>query len=264
MTIRTAQPAVRHHAPGALPPVPPGGDASQRVRRASLVAGIGLLLMAALAGFGYDFAVHGLITPGDAARTARDITAHEGLFGSGIASLFLVAALDAVVAWALYRVLSPVSQRLSAFAAGLRLAYAAVFAVAVFQLAAALRLLGSGASRTASGAGRLHAAALADISRFTDIWHAGLILFGLYLLVIAWLAYRSGYMPKLLGALIAIAGLGYVYDSIGVLLARGSWTQVSTVTALGEFLLALWLVTRGRRITISQPAAHAEPAAAAR
>ena len=263
MTIRTASPGARHHSPDAPPPALPGGGTSQRVRRASLIAGIGLLLMAALAGFGYNFAVHGLITPGNAARTAQNITAHEGLFGLGIASLFLVAALDVVVAWALYRVFSPVSQRLSALAAWLRLVYAGVFAVAVSQLAGALRLLGNGTSRMAPG-DQLHAAALADTSRFTSIWHAGLILFGLYLLVIAWLACRSGYMPKLLGGLVAIAGLGYIYDSIGVLLAHGSWTEVSTVTFIGEFLLALWLVTRGRRITISQPVMPAEPAGAAR
>jgi hypothetical protein len=264
MTIRTAPPAARHHAPGAPTPILPGGGTSQRVRRASLIAGIGLLLMAALAGFGYNFAVHGLITPGNAARTAQDITAHEGLFWSGIACLFLVAALDVLVAWALYRVFSPVSQRLSAFAAWLRLMYAGVFTLAVSQLAGAIRLLGHETSRTAPGAGRLNAAVFADISRFTDIWHAGLILFGFYLLVIAWLACRSGYLPKLLGGLVAIAGLGYIYDSIGILLAHGSWTGVSTVTFIGEFLLALWLVTRGRRITVSQPVMPAESAGAAR
>ena len=51
------------------------------VRAASLVAGVALLLMAALAGFGYNFAIHGLITAGNAARTAQDIMAHQGLFG---------------------------------------------------------------------------------------------------------------------------------------------------------------------------------------
>ena len=89
--------------------------------------------MAALAGFGYNFAVHGLITPGDAARTAQQITAHEGLFGACIASLFLAAILDVVVAWALYRVFRPVSQRLSALAAWLRVVYAGVFAVAILR-----------------------------------------------------------------------------------------------------------------------------------
>ena len=260
MTHHAAGPASRRHANDAPPPsFQQGPDASRQVRKASLIAGVALLLMAALAGFGYDFAIHGRITPGNAARTAQDIMAHQGLFRAGIACLFLVVALDVVAALALYWVFRPVSKPISAVAAGMRIVYAGIFAVAVVQLAGAARLLG-GASLPASGAARVQAQALSDINRFTDIWDAGLIVFGLYLLVIAWLAWRSGYVPRLLGVLVAIAGLGYIYDSIGQFVSGGSWTQVSTVTFIGEFLLALWLVIWGRRITVSQPVLRAEPA----
>src|ERR1039457_2285617 len=262
MTNRTAEPAVRPPADNA-PPSQQEPDPSQPVRQAGLIAGAALLLMSALAGFGYNFAIHGLITPGNATRTAQDIMAHQGLFRAGIASLFLVIALDVVVALGLYRVFSPAGKGISALAAWLRFAYAGIFAVAVFQLTGAARLLG-GTSLPASGANRVHAQALSDISRFTDIWHAGLIVFGVHLLVIAWLAYGSGYVPRLLGVLIGIAGLGYIYDSIGVFLSHGSWTQVSTVTFIGEFLLALWLVIRGRHITVSPPILRAAPAGGAR
>jgi hypothetical protein len=216
MTNHAAEPASRHHANDAPPPFQQGPDASRPVRKASLIAGVALLLMAALAGFGYNVAIHRLITPGNAARTAQDIMAHQALFRAGIASLFLVIALDVVAALGLYRVFSPVSKPISAAAAAMRVVY------------------------------------------------AGLILFGLYLLAIAWLAWRSGYVPRFLGFLIAIAGLGYICDSIGQFVSGGSWTQVSTVTFIGEFLLALWLVIRGRRITVSQPVLRAEPAGAAR
>jgi hypothetical protein len=263
MTNHAAEPASRHHANDA-PPFQQGPDASRPVREASLIAGVALLLMAALAGFGYNVAIHGLITPGNATRTAQDIMAHQGLFQVGIASLFLVIALDVVAALGLYRVFSPVSKPISAAAAAMRVVYAGIFAAAVVQLAGAARLLGGGKTLPASGTDRVHAEALSDINRFTDIWHAGLILFGLYLLVIAWLAWRSGYVPRLLGILIAVAGLGYIYDSIGQFVSGGSWTQVSTVTFIGEFLLALWLVIRGRRITVGQPVLRAEPAGIAR
>jgi len=263
MTNRTTEPAVWQHANLAASSER-GPDPSRPVRTASLIAGVALLLMSALAGFGYNFAIRRLITPGDAARTAQDIMTHAGLFRFGIASLFVVIALDVVAAVALYRVFSPVSKGISALAMWLRLVYAGIFTVAVFQLTGAIRLLGGSTSLPASGADRVHAQALADINRFTDVWHAGLILFGLYLLMIACLAYRSGYVPKLLGVLIAIAGLGYIYDSIGLFVSHGSWTQVSTVTFIGEFLLALWLVIRGRRITVSQPAPRTEQAGAGR
>jgi Domain of unknown function (DUF4386) len=102
MTHHAAGPAGRRHANDAPLPFGQGPDASRQVRTASLIAGVALLLMAALAGFGYDFAIHGRITSGNAARTAQDIMAHQGLFRAGIACLFVVVALDVVAALALY------------------------------------------------------------------------------------------------------------------------------------------------------------------
>jgi hypothetical protein len=86
-----------------------------------------------------------------------------------------------------------------------------------------------------------------------------LFLFGLHLLLIGDLAYRSGYVPRLLGALLAIAGLGYAADSLAVVLSQGTWTDISSFTFLGEFLLALWLVIRARRIAGNASLHHEEP-----
>jgi hypothetical protein len=58
------------------------GHANRSIRKASITAGVGLLVMSALSGFGYLFAVKGLVTQGNAARTARDIVAHETLFNA--------------------------------------------------------------------------------------------------------------------------------------------------------------------------------------
>ncbi len=144
-----------------------------------------------------------------------------------------MAALDVLVAWALYRVFKPVSGGLSRLAAGLRIAYAGVFIVAISQLVGALRL---------------HTQALRQINTFTNIWDAGLVLFGLSLFVLAYMAYRSVYVPKLLAVLLAIAGFGYIFDSVVRLLVRGSSSDISAITGMGEFVFALWLVIRGRRI----------------
>ena len=54
-------------------------------------------------------------------------------------------------------------------------------------------------------------------------------------------------MPNLLGVLLAIAGLGYLFDGLTVILT-GSSPEASSFTFLGEFLLALRLVIRGRRL----------------
>ena len=226
-----------------------GAETNHSIRKASTAAGVGLLAMSVLSAFGYLVAVKGLVVPGNVARTAKNIAGHEGMFRFGILSLYLVAVLDVVVAKALYRVFKPVSDALSKLAAWLRIAYAGVFMVAIGQLVGALGL---------------HAQALGHINAFTHIWDAGLVLFGLNLFVLAYLAYRSGYVPKLLGVLLAFAGFGYVFDTVVRALVRGSSSDVSAITGMGEFVFALWLVIRGRRITVSGSESHDNSIGAAR
>ena len=82
-------------------------ETNHSIRKASTTAGVGLLAMSVLSAFGYLVAVKGLVVPGNVARTAKNIADHEGMFRFGILSLYLVAVLDVVVAWALYACSSP-------------------------------------------------------------------------------------------------------------------------------------------------------------
>ncbi len=223
---------------------PPGSD-----RRAAVTAGLGLLALAALAVFAKVFALDGLVTAGDPGRTAAHITASPTLFRAGVVALFAVVALDVVVAWALYRVFARVDGPVSLLAAWLRLAYAAVFLVAAALLVEVPRLLEAGGYGEAFSPAQRQAQALSRIDGFTDVWNAGLVLFGLHLLVVGYLAHRSGFVPRIIGVLLALAGVGYVVDSVVAVAAPHSLPTLSTVTFLGELLLALWLVTRGRRTT---------------
>ena len=216
------------------------------IRTAGLIAGLSLIAMAALAGFGNFVAVEGLVTPGDAARTAADITAAEGTFRLGVLALYMVVVLDVVIAWALMRVFDPVSRSLSRLAAWFRLAYSAVFMVAISQLAGIPDLLGSSSAFTPE---QVEAQALLKVDAFNDIWFAGLILFAAHLVVIGYLAYKSGYVPALLGILVVISGLGYAFDSIGTVLTESA-LEVSLVTFIGEFLLGVWLLIKGRRMSV--------------
>jgi hypothetical protein len=264
MTNRTPKASPQHNSRDAPPPAPPGRQADRPVRQASITAGVGILLIAVLAGFGKFIAVDGLVTPGDAARTATDILASEGLFRLGVAALSVVVALDVVVAWALYRVFGPVSTGISLLAAWFRLVYAGVLLVAVSHLIGVLHLLGDDDYLAAFNADQLHAQALIGIHSFGDVFSLGPLLFGVHLLVVGYLAYRSAYVPRLIGVLLAVAGLGYVVDSFGAILLRDSWTDVSSFTFIGEFLLALWLVIRSPRITSGSPGLRGDPIAVAR
>jgi len=224
--------------------------ADPSIRQAGLVAGLGILAMAALSGFGIFYAGVGLVTQGDAARTVEDIAASDGLFRWGTASLYAVVVLDVVVAWALFRFFSPVSSGLAMLAAWFRLAYAGVFMLAIGQLAGIPDMVTSDEYSGVFTAEQIQGQTLLKTDAFDDLWMAGLILIGIHLALVGYLAYRSGYVPKLLGVLLVIAGAGYVFDSVASTVLASPPGSVATVTFLGESLLALWLVARGRRVSL--------------
>lgn len=228
----------------AHPPAGPTEPAGAPDRSAALIAGAAILVIAVLAAFGNFIAVQGLVTPDDAGRTARDIAASQTLFRLGIASLMVVVALDIVVAWALRGVFRDVHDGLSTLAAWLRLGYATVFMGAVGQLLPAARGMSDQGTTGSDSSG---AQALVHIDAFNDLWQAALVLFGIHLLVVAVLAMRSGFVPSVVAALVAVAGAGYLFDSAAAVLVGDRSPVVSVYTFLGEFLLALVLVVRGAR-----------------
>ena len=208
---------------------------SRSLRTASLIAGLALALMAVLAVFGNFVAIQSLVTPGNAAKTAIDISNSEALFRWGIASLIVIAVLDIIVAGALLRLFEPVNRSVSITAAWFRVAYAAVYLVAVIQLVMALGLLGDPNQ------------ALRAIDAYDTIWLVGLILFGVHLLLIGYLAYRSGFMARVFGVLLVVAGLGYIADGFVAVLVPSPSISIGQFTFIGEAALIFWLLIKGTR-----------------
>ncbi len=238
ITTRPAATSSRTAAATTDPPPP----ANRGLHRSALVAGSALLVLAVLSAAANFGVIQRLVTPDDATRTARDILASAGLFRLGIAALFVVVILDIVVAKALLTFFAPVHQGLATLAAWLRIIYAAIFAVAISQLVAVLPLLDS------AGQGRREA--LTKIQDFQDIWHVSLVLFGLHLILIGYLACKSGYVPRVLGVLLVIAGAGYLAGSFSALLTPGHSVNVAAFTFIGEALFMLWLLAKGRNVTL--------------
>jgi hypothetical protein len=79
---RTDYPRVEHHETTRRTRLR-RWTADWSIRSASITAGVGLLLMSVLAGFGNFVALDGLVTEGDASLTAQNITASQGLFRLG-------------------------------------------------------------------------------------------------------------------------------------------------------------------------------------
>ena len=246
ITTRPAATSSRAAAATTDPPQP----ANRGMPRSALVAGTALLVLAVLSAAANFGVIQRLVTPGDATRTARDILASAGLFRLGIAALFVVVILDIVVARALLTFFEPVDQGLARLAAWLRISYAAIFAVAISQLAGVLPLLSNARYQTTFSIGQRHTEALTKIQDFQDIWHVSLILFGLHLILIGYLACKSGYVPRVLGVLLVIAGGGYLAGSFSALLIPGHAVNVAAFTFIGEALFMLWLLVKGRNVTL--------------
>jgi hypothetical protein len=238
-------------------PSSPAGDLDndpRPTRGIALVAGVAVLVLAALSAVAILVVVDGLVITGDAARTATDIMASEGTFRLAVAGLYFVVVLDIVAAWALFQFFAPVDSWLARLAAWLRVAFAVVFLVAISQLAAVPGMLSDAGYRDAFGQQQLQAQAMVKLEAFDHTWMAALLLFGAHLALLGYLAYRSGYVPRLIGVLLVISGAGYAFDTFSSVLSADP-VVVTTFTFLGEFLLAVWLVVRGGRV---QKEAHHE------
>jgi hypothetical protein len=135
--------------------------------------------------------------------------------------------------------------------------------VAIAQLAGVLCLLPDVGHVAENG---VAAQVQSGVHAYVDIWNAGLILFGVHLVLLGVLVRRAVYAPTILVVMLVIAGLGYAVDGFGGVLFTGDGTNVATYTFVGEVVLIFWLLLRGRRITPATLAKRggvlADPAAA--
>jgi hypothetical protein len=116
----------------------------------------------------------------------------------------------------------------------------------------------------------LHAQVAASVQAFRNGWDLALAIFGLHLVGLGGLLFRSPDFPRFVGGLVVLAGAGYLVDSFGRILVPGYALTISTVTFVGEALLIAWLfklaITGNRspesRRTVAEPAAGASQAIA--
>lgn len=216
-------------------------------RKAAIIAGLGLLIMTILAIFANFFVFQKLIVPTNPAMTHNNIIASQGIFRIGILSFLTVAILDVIVAWALYILFEPVNRYLALLAAWFRVVYAAIFAIALNNLVGVLSLITTDHSKIFD-AGELHAQMMFSLSSFNNGWNIGLAIFGLHLGLIGYLAFQSGYIPKFLGILLIIAGLGYIADSFGKILIPDYNMTIAMFTFIGELLFMIWLLWKGGKV----------------
>ncbi len=227
------------------------------LRQAAWTAATSLLVMSVLSPIGFFYVFPSLISRTSIAQTVQNISAHQGLFLAGIFCYLITFICDVLVAWGLFVFLRPAQASLSVLTAWFRLIYAAMALVASLKLVTVLRLVRAPDYAAAFGAASLQAQVQLLLSSFRYEWGFSMVVFAGHLLLLGVLVYRSGYVPKLLGVLLAINGVAYLVDSLRPYLFPTTPLPFLFVLFFGELIFMLWLFVRGTRIR--QPTAHTRP-----
>lgn len=140
------------------------------------------------------------------------------------------------MAWALYVLLRPVNATLAMLVGWLRLAAAAAFLPALANLLDVAQLLGGPAASTLPAA-VVEAQVMSSIASFHNAWDIQLAVFGLHLLGVGALVYKSVQFPRALGVLVVVAGIGYLADTFTRILVPDFTFTFSLFTFVGEALL---------------------------
>ena len=225
-----------------------------------------LLILTMLGGWYGELYVPSQFMTGDAAASAAQLRANESLFRLGFAAYLVEAFSDLVLAWLFYILLRPVHRDLALLSAFFAIVSMSLFAVTKMLYFSAPVFLGSSSHLTAFSPEQLEALTRVFLSLYG--WLSGLFMlfYGTAWILRGYLTYRSGYLPRFLGVLMAAAGLGFVAKNVTKLLAP-AWSSDLLLAPmfLNVVVLAIWMLARGvdrdkwDRAVAGQPAPSQSP-----
>ena len=226
-------------------------DSITSPKRLARIAGVLYLLNGILGGFALLFVYANVYAPRDAAATARNLVAHAGLMNMGVVADLVQATIWVFLALILYRLLKHVNKDVAS---------AMVVLVAIGAGVVMLNeVFGFESLRVATGAvdlGSLGAAGSNGLALLLlDAQHYGLLIaqifFGLWLVPLGYLAYRSGWFPRALGVALIIGGGCYLVDMLAAFLVpdldRAIHGYVTLPSAVAELSMVGYLLVIGVR-----------------
>jgi hypothetical protein len=220
--------------------------------RQARIAGLSYLLVIA-GGLYAEVVVRGtLLVPGDAAATAHAIAANQTLWRWGVAVhlLYLVPAIVTnVLICGLFKAVEPTLARLALV---FSVAGVMVEAASLLHLYVPLAMLEESGALTALSEGQLQAWSYLSIGLFDTGFGFALLFFAGFCVLIGTLILRSRLIPRVLGALMILAGLCYVANTLALILSPAlSDLLVPGIllpVGLAELSLALWLAIKGGNV----------------
>ena len=244
-----AKPTTNSHGP-TTSQTPVGGEiALTSAKRLARIAGLLYLLVGIFGGFAQGFVYPKIYVAADAATTSANLIANSGLVRLGVVADFFDNTIWVFLALILYRLLKHVNKD-AARAMVVLVAIGASITMlnAVFEFEG-LRVATGAVNLGGFGAAGSNALALLLV----DAQHYGLLIasifFGLWLVPLGYLAYKSGWFPRALGVTLIVGGACYLVDMLAAFLlpdiGKAIHGYVNIVSAIAEIWMVGYLLVIG-------------------
>jgi len=195
------------------------------------------------------FVRNAMIVSGDAAATAANIAQSPLLWRIGIAGDLIMQVTDVPLMLIFYVLLRPVNRNLALTAMLFTLVQTASLVANKLNLMTPLFLSDGGEYLRAFTPDQLHALGYVAIRAHGQGFGIGLIFFGFECLITGHLISKSGYLPKILGVAMQIAGVCYLVNSFALILAPAVADALFPAILLpcffAELSFCLWLLVKG-------------------
>lgn len=220
--------------------------------RTARMAGLLYLIMTVTGMFSLAYVPSHIDTHGNALATANHIEASLPLFRWGALSELIMAATFLMLPFVLYRLLHQVNRNLAALMVVLVAVSIPISFVNVIDKLDILSLLGGTDLSQAFTRDQLNAQVMMHIVDYRNGVLVSQIFWGLWLLPFGYLVFTSGFLPRILGALLILGGFSYLIDFCGTLFfpGYGDTTLAGLIMlppSLGEIGTCLWLLIVGTR-----------------
>ncbi len=198
--------------------------------------------------FAIIFVRGALLVHGDAAATAANIVAHQMRFRLGFVAEIVTCLTCVPVAIIFYRLLKVVNKSLAMADVFLTLLGTAIEAVVLLNHFAPLLILQGSSYASAFTPQQLQAQAYLSLQLQDIGLSISLVFFGTSCIIDGYLIFRSTFLPRIIGVLLAIEGVGYLINSFTLFIAPDLQARIFPyfmATGIGEVSLCLWLIVMG-------------------
>jgi hypothetical protein len=188
-----------------------------------------------------------LYVSGDAAATVNNITESEFLFRSGIAVGVLSNVIFLVLPFVLFDLFKDVNRRGAILMVVLSVASVPFSLFNMVDKVNILTLLSGAQYLDVLSMEQIQAQVMLLLKSYSNGIQVIQIFWGLWLFPFGYLAFKSGYVPKLFGVLLMLGCFGYLIKFFGFILfpSFDIPSFVGKPSALGEIGICLWLLIMG-------------------